>query len=386
MAIETILHACGKLSPPVLSVYVNTSDQDATRHPLVRPELAWFRETAAAVRRDLPHRDRRLFDRQVQRIRRFLEQRNTADRAMVIFSGVKCWKVIPMRASLQNELHWGKPNVGPLLAIFYSHRRYGVVVIDHRAVRYFAYTGGDLVLLGTKEFEIDISQWKRKDEGRVSVERTLRSRGPLRDLYEQRIEAQYKRLCHQSAGEIEALAKKHEFDGLLLAGPDRLIQVVQEKIPHPLRSAVVVINENLGRTSPRELQRRLQPLIDHYEQEQQMSEVKLLQASNRTAVTNPDEVLAQFQSGRIRALVVAQDLELALRQCPKCGLANSAADRACVTCGTVRQKITLTDLLAQRLNDGNVQVEFVGGAAGRLLRRTGGLGGWLATTPAVMAR
>jgi len=52
MAIETMFHACGKLSPPVLSVYVNTSDQDATRHPRVRPELAWFREMAAAVRRD----------------------------------------------------------------------------------------------------------------------------------------------------------------------------------------------------------------------------------------------------------------------------------------------------------------------------------------------
>jgi len=117
-----------------------------------------------------------------------------------------------------------------------------------------------------------------------------------------------------------------------------------------------------------------------------MSEVKLLQASNRTAVTLPDEVLAQFQNGRIRALVVAQDLELALRQCPKCGLANRAADRACAICGTARQKITLTDLLGQRLNDDNVDVEFVGAAAGRLLRRTGGLGGWLSTTRAVMHR
>jgi hypothetical protein len=52
---------------------------------------------------------------------------------MVIFSGVKCWKVIPVRASLQNELHWGQPNISPLLPMFYSHRRYGVVVM---ALRY----------------------------------------------------------------------------------------------------------------------------------------------------------------------------------------------------------------------------------------------------------
>jgi len=219
MAIETMFHACGKLSPPVLSVYVNTSDQDATRHPRVRPELAWFREMAAAVRRDLPHRNHRLFDRQVQRVRRFLEQRRAAERAMVIFSGVKCWKVIPMRASLQNDLHWGEPNIGPLLPIFYSHHRYGVVVMDHMAVRYFAYTGGDMILLGSKEFEIDVSQWKRKDEGRVGAERTLQSRGPLRDLYERWIEAQYKRLCHQSAEEIEALARNT--DSMVCSWPAR---------------------------------------------------------------------------------------------------------------------------------------------------------------------
>jgi Bacterial archaeo-eukaryotic release factor family 10 len=329
MPTETILYACRKLSPPVLSVYVNTTDQDATRHPRVRPELTWFRETAAVVRRDLSYRDHKLFDRQVRRVRRFLEQRCAAEGAMVIFSGVKCWKVIPVRVPLHNVLHWGKPSISPLLPMLYAHRRYGIVVMDRLAVRYFAYTQGDLILLGGKKFEIDVSQWKRKDQGRVGAERTKKSRGPQRDLYERRIEAQYKRLCHQSAGEIEALAKKHEFQGLILVGPDRLIKGVQEKIPHPLHSSALVIRENLGRTSPRELQRHLQPLIDHYEQEQQMSAVKLLQASNRTAVTNPDEVLAQFQNGRIRALLVAQDLELLVRQCPKCGFASRGADPAC---------------------------------------------------------
>jgi hypothetical protein len=175
MPTETILYACRKLSPPVLSVYVNTTDQDATRHPRVRPELTWFRETAAVVRRDLSYRDHKLFDRQVRRVRRFLEQRCAAEGAMVIFSGVKCWKVIPVRVPLHNVLHWGKPSISPLLPMLYAHRRYGIVVMDRLAVRYFAYTQGDLILLGGKKFEIDVSSGSAKIKD-VSVPNARRNR------------------------------------------------------------------------------------------------------------------------------------------------------------------------------------------------------------------
>ena len=385
MQIETTIHTCANLASPVLTVYVNTSDHDATRHPRVRPELAWLRDAAVTLRRDLSHDDVKLFNRQVQHVRRFLEQRRAAERAIVIFSGMKCWNAVPLPISIRNDLHWGKPNIVPLLPLLLAHRRYGVVVMDHMAVRYFTWAQGDMTLLGSKTFEIDESQWKRKDQGRVGAERVQKSRGPLRDLYERRIEAQYKRLCHQVAEEAATLAKNHEFDGVLLVGPDRLIHDVREKIPYPLAASAVVVQENLGRISLRELQRRLQPLVAHYEQEQQLSQVKLLQASERAAVTNPDEVLAQLQNGRIRALLVARDLEFALRQCPKCARASRAADRVCADCGEVRQEISLGEFLAQVLTTGNVRIEFVNGDAAQLLLRTGGLGGWLRSAGAAAA-
>jgi peptide subunit release factor 1 (eRF1) len=377
MPSENLFAACASLPSPVLTVYVNTVPQDAARHPRVRLELAWLLDMAEALRQELSHRDAKQFERQVRRVRRFLEQRHPAERAVVIFAGARNWQVIPLHVPLRNKLYWGIPRIDPLLPLLHAHLRYGFAVMDHMAVRYFELANSDMRLLGGKQFEIDASQWKRKDQGRVTNERVQKSRGPLRDLYERRIEAQYKRLCHQVAGEITAIAKKNEFDGLFLVGPDRLIQAVREKIPHPLADSTVVVQENLGRSSPRELQRRLQPLVDYYEQEQQLSNVRLLQASERAAVTNPDEVLAQVQHGRIRTLLVARDLELALRQCPKCGLASRAADRVCANCGDARQEITLGELLTQVLATGNVKIKFVSGDAAQLLLRTGGLGGWL---------
>ena len=199
------------------------------------------------------------------------------------------------------------------------------------------------------------------------------------------MEAQYKRLCHLVAEETATISKQHEFAGVFLVGPDRLTQLVREKIPYPLAGTTVVVQENLGRSSPRQLQSRVQPLVDYYEREQQLTSVKLLQTSDQAAVTDPDEVIAKLQDGRIRAVLVARDLELALRQCPKCGQASRAADRICADCGEVRQEISLGELLAQLLITGNVKVEFVTGDAAQLLLRTGGLGGWLCAVRAAAA-
>jgi hypothetical protein len=385
MRIDSVVPDCAKLPSPLLTVFVNTAGNDASRHPRERVDMAWFLDAADTLRHALSHRDAKAFERQANRVRRFLEQRHPAEKALVIFAGAKAWKVIPLEAPVIHELRWGKPNIAPLLPLLNGHRRYCAVVMDHFAARYFQYEHGELISLGTKEFEIDASQWKRKEQCRVATERVQNSRGPVRDLYEHRVEAQYKRLCHQVAGEAAALCKTKELSGLFLVGPDRLIQTVREKIPPFLAASTVVVQENLGRSSPKELQCRLEPLLDDYEQEQQLSAVKLLRASDQTARTNPDEVLAQLQNGRIRTLVVARDLQLSLRRCPKCGFATRAADRTCADCGAVRQEITLGELLAQVLATDNVKIEFVNGGAARLLLRTGGLGGWLRAQRAAAA-
>ena len=377
MQFDTVFHTFSTLPSPVLTVYVNTAGKDASRHPRVRTDLAWLLDSAETLLRTLVYADAKRCERQVNRVRRFLEERHPAEKALVIFSGVKTWQVLPLQVPLTNELQWGKPKIAPLLPLLRGHRRYAVVAMDQKAARFFEFANSEVLLLGTKQFEIDASQWKRKDHGRVATERVLNSRGPLRDVYEHHIEARYKQLCHEISEEIASLSKKNKFDGVFLVGPDRLIQAVREKIPRPLVGSSVLVQENFGGSSPRQLQRRLQPIVDSYEQEQQLSAVKLLQASNQAAVTNPDEVLAHLQNGRISSLVVARDFDLALRQCPRCGLASSVADRVCADCGVERQEITLAELLARVLPTQGVTIEFVNGDAAQLLLHSGGLGGWL---------
>jgi len=118
-------------------------------------------------------------------------------------------------------------------------------------------------------------------------------------------------------------------------------------------------------------------------EEHELAAVQRLRSSDAGAPTNPDEVLAQLQKGPIRSLLVARDISLALRDCPKCRFASTAADPVCAECGTRRgeTETTLGELLARVAARRSVAVDFVNGQAAELLRQTEGLSGWLAPDP-----
>jgi hypothetical protein len=377
---ENIVQAVARVSAPVLTVYVNTSQSDPSRHSPHEAGLTWLLDTAAVRKRSLPYAEGRRCDQQVRRIVRFLEDRHPAEKSLVIFSGANTWQVIPMHEQVINQMTWGAPDISSLLTALHSHRRYVAVVVDHKAARFFELCNGTFDLIGTSRFIIDTSAWKHGEQGSVAAERAQKPRGPLRDQYQRRIDAQYVRLCHAAAQEAVDLAGKNQLDGLFLVGPDRLTQAIFDKIPQRLLSSTVRVAENFGGLSQNQLQKRIEPLVETFEQQRQLATVRLLQSPESAALTNPDEVLAQLQNGTIRSLVVAKDLNLVLRDCPKCECASTASDPLCPKCGTTRRPILLGDLIARVWSQRNVAVEFVAGSAAELLRQTGGLAGWRASS------
>jgi hypothetical protein len=54
--------------PPILSLYLNTRTQNASRHPQVQACLAWFEKEAVSISRSVLPRDAEQFARQVRRI------------------------------------------------------------------------------------------------------------------------------------------------------------------------------------------------------------------------------------------------------------------------------------------------------------------------------
>lgn len=386
MQTENALSSCANLPSPLLTVYLNRVEPDQTRHPQQRSDLAWLEKAAAEAIRKLPYRDAKLLHRQVDRVAQFLRKRRPEEKAIVFFAGPRVWKTIPLESPVKDDLTWGKPKVEQLLPLLQGHQNYGVVVLDHKGVRYFAHTQTGLRLLSQSDFEVDPSQWKRQVHGSIGSEGMQKSRGPQRDLYARRLSAQYDRLCGRSAKEIERLANRYELAGVFLVGPDRLLDTLRSKLPSRLAETSVLVREDLGRSSAKAIERHLSPAIESYEAERQLAEVNRLLDTTRSGLTNRDEVLSELQDGRIHTLLVAEGLQLSLRRCPKCGLASSSADRDCPECGSPRQVTTLKELLPEILQAKHTKIEFVSGPAAELLLKTGGLGGWFRPISVAAAR
>lgn len=371
------LQEIAALPSPILSAYLNTRAENASCHPRVQAYLAWFTKEAVSISRTLLPRDAERFERQVKRLKQFLDQRRPKEKALAIFASPEKWMVLPLQVSVENELRWGKPAVGQLFLLLGEHPANCIVVVDHHAARFFMHTVGELILIEEKTFEVDVSQWKKKDLGHFAAERIRKTRGPQRDVFEHRLGAQYLRLSQETAERAAVLCKKHQLIGIFLVGPDRLIAPVQARIPQALAKFVFLVPEDLGNFSPKELLRRLQPVIDDRQSKQQIAAVTHLLAIDHGAVLDVDETLALLQNGAIRTFVLARDLDLNLHQCRKCGLANRSADTVCATCGGQRHNVALWGTLPGMLSMHDTKLEIVSGEAARMLGRVGGMGGWL---------
>jgi hypothetical protein len=371
------LQKIAALPSPILSAYLNTRSENASRHPLAKTCLAWLRKKAASTSRTLLPRDAERFREELRRIEGFLHDRHPEERALAIFAGPKAWAVFPLQVAVENELVWGQPAIGQLFRLLHERKSCCIVAVDHRAARFFACSLGELTELARKQFEVDPSQWKKKSLGHLTSGRIQKMRGPYPDRFEHRIEVQYARLCREVAKQAAALSKQHGLAHIFLAGPDRLIRPMQTQFPPAFGESVCLVPEDLGNFSPKELLQRLEPIIDEYEQKRQMAIVTRLLITDNGAVADLDETLAQLQNGRVRSVVVSRDFDLDLRQCRKCGLASRAADPVCAVCAGELRKVALRELLPALLAAHNTEVEFVNGKAARTLERAGGMGGWL---------
>lgn len=364
------------LPSPVLSVYLNTRSQDASRHPQAGASLAWLKKEADAISKTLPYRNCEEFLKELRRIERFLQDRHPEEKALAIFAGPTTWNVLHLQTAVENEVAWGRSAIGQMFRLYSEHKSCCVVVIDHHRARFFAYSLGELTELATKQFAVDPSQWK-ENAGHAEGSRIQKVRGSHPDHFERRLETQYSRLCREAAEEAAALSKLYDLNHIFVAGPDRLIEPIRSHIPSISEGTVSFVFEDLGNFSPEELLRRLEPIITEYEQARQMTTVTRLLNSEKGVVANIDETLAQVQEGSVRSIVISRDFDFELRQCKKCGLASRAADPVCPVCAGERQKVTFRELVHDLLTTYDTEVEFVSGEAAKILEQAGGIGGWL---------
>jgi len=366
-----------KLPAPLLTAYIN--GEQLNRATARSAQVGWLRREANNICKTLPTSDREAFRSQMNRMKTALTESQPQAKGMVIFAGPATWKMVPVQLPVKNELHWGKPAVSQLLELFDREKSNLVVAIDRAGARFFRHEPGGMTEYEESKFNIDESQWKKRDLSSMARRGTEMPHGNQRDLFKKRVEAQYQHLCREVAKRAAALTRDHAHGFVVLIGSDRLTKKIKEALPRELRNNVMLIAEDLARVPKRVLQAHVDAGIAEGNQKDATHSVEELLKANGT-VLGLDETLAQLQKGYVSRILMARGLDRDVKRCVKCGLASDAADPACAECGGERRNVKLSEILPELLQLHRSDIEVVAGKAAEELRAAGGVGGWLRRT------
>ncbi len=374
-----LIQSLPQLTPPVLTVYLDTNPANPRNQRQPSGARIWLKSRGKVIGARASREEQKLFREQLERVDKFLRTQPPRERGIVIFAGPAAWECLKLHIPVEDELHWGRPSLTQLLWLLDEHQPCGVVAVDRSGARFFRFWLGEVVEQEQERFVLDISQWRRKDLLPPSHTGNQKTRGSQRDVFEQRIEAQFAHFYRDAAARIEAWARREKLNPVFVAGPADSVEPVWTDLPAAFQKQAALVKGLPARVTPPELQERLVPEVARWKRAKELQIVdEMLSSSNGVrAVVGPDETLARVQQGGARELVVVRGLGGKLRECVKCRWVDRSADPACSACGSERRVVALRAVLPELARRYRVPIEVVAGDAATKLRAAGGMGAWL---------
>lgn len=385
MRLAELEKSLAESSTSLLSVYVEAGPSSPGRRPIASSP-PWLRKSAKRLETGLAAREKDAFRAQVSRVEEFLRSSAPRVGALAIFASPAIWVCLPLSAPVSNELSWGKPSLTQLLRIAEEQPGVCIVAVDRAGARFFRYELGDLSELPAMKFEVDASQWKRKEHGHMARRHTKMPHGMLREVFKRRMDEQYQRFFRHISERIKFVYARENLQAVMLVGSERLTKPIEAAVPEEIRERTVLIPEDLARVSPGKLCAKILPRIAEWMQRFCEARAARLLESERGAVVGFDETLAELQNGRIATLLMVRGLDAALRQCTNCGDVNRSADPVCANCSGPRQQVTLSQVLDGIAKEHHTRIEVLSPDSAKALAKAGGIGGWLREPTLVAAR
>ena len=373
-------------SRPLLTVYLEPNPKGSASRSSKVNSLPWLRKEAKTLAAGLRPAERGTFQAQFDRLEKFLRDSTTGNGALAIFAQADTWIYVRLPFPVLNEMHWGEPALAQLQRIADEQQSACVVAVDHAGARFFRYELGELNELPAMKFEIDASQWKKKDHTHMAVRGTKMPHGMLRDAFKQRMDEQYLRFFRHVSERIKFVHSKESPDVVLLVGSERLTQPIASALPPEIQGRTLALDEDLAKVAAAKLQAKILPKLGEWMKQFAAQQAATLLEGGPAAVLGLDETLAQIQEGRVATVLVVRGFEAALRQCVNCGDIARSADPSCVNCGATRREVMLSGILDKLAEEHHTKVEILDPDAAKKLAKAGGIGGWLRQPPLFAVR
>jgi hypothetical protein len=368
-----------RITPPVLTAYVDTNP--ATRRNQGHPPgyLAWLKTSARGLEGRIDADERLTFREHVHRLERRLRNHPPRARGLVAFSGRRTWELLPLQVKVDDELHWGPPALKQLFWLLDEHRPAGAVLVSRTEARLFRIWLGEVAEEEREALVLDKSAWRKKHLVGPSHAGVGKRRGVQRDRFARRVEAQYGRFTVDLARRVQRWSGRHRLRPVLLVGPSAMIGAVFGALPAVLRARVALLRENLSHLSPAALQARLEPVLARWRRDDELRRVEALLGARGSSgiATGLDDTLARLQEGRVRELLIARGIDGTVRECERCGWVDRSGDPACRRCGGQRRTAAVRVVVAELARRQGVSIDVVAGRAATRLRRAEGIAAWL---------
>jgi len=368
-----------QLTPPVLTAYLDTNPANARNQGQPPGYIIYLKSRGRVIAGRGLGDEQKLCKEQLKRVEEHLRREPPRSRGVLVIAGPDAWNVLPLQIDVEDELHWGRPSLTQLLWLLDENRPCGGVILDRSGARFYRLWMGEAEEQQAAEFRVDTSKWRSKDLMPPGHPGMQKMRGSQRDVFEQRIEAQYAKFYREAAERIRRWAERESLDPVVLAGPNEVVEPVWGELPRSLQERAAMLKADLGHASAADVHARLEPAAQSWKREYELSMVGRIidQRNGLRAVAGMDETLTQVQLGGARQLVVVRGLGGKLRQCARCGWTDRAADAECAYCGGERHVVALRAVIPELARKYDVPVHVVGGEAASRLREAGGIGAWL---------
>ncbi|MEW6446485.1 MAG: VLRF1 family aeRF1-type release factor [Bacillota bacterium] len=353
----------------ILSLYLNVDPAQPENQCIPPAYRIWLKNALEEIEGKAAEEKRREVRDLIIRIRDYITVYRAGGKGLAVFAGTGFWREFSLPVPVENSVHFGQPDVAPLLWVLQEYKPAGIVLVNGTQVRFLSAFLGRVTHRKEMRMELDTSDWRRKDLKPVTGH-GIYTKGSNRDAFEDRVEEQVAAFRRFIADQMLGWVNKHGLKRLILGGDDEAVSQVIRLLPQQLDQLVAgKLTIPLSATE-NEVLSRTEPVAAAHEREQEATLVeKTLEAARAgsQAAIGLSDVLGVLQEGRAQKVIAVWPLDGSAYQCTGCGYASAQPLSKCLICGNAVIERLLKELLPRLAYARKAEIELVSGAAAERL-------------------
>lgn len=365
----------------VLSIYLNIdpSSSDGGRVP----SLIWLKTAFKDLKEKIEPFKKDYLETIEYEAKSLIEGTLFKHKSIILFLSKEITELLPSQVNVENEIYFGKPNLGQLIWIIEEYRPFGVLMVDSNMVEIYKVYLNKIEKIKSFNLDLDTSDWRKQTIMPPSSPREGSIRGSVGggdrvEAYEDRIEANQLRFFKNTISHFNSIAKEHSIREFVLSGSE-VIYEKYFKLFSKEQMGMFVGNMPIPvDTNPKDIMVQALSVFWSYERAREKTLVENLlerSSSGILACVGFDSTLKSIQTGRVDKVIISRVFNQNLKKCHKCNYHEIAGEKPCSNCNSTDfTEGSSKSFLPPLVLSFGAKLEVVGSDAGKKLMAYGGVG------------